>query len=37
MFGGRDHTTIITAVAKVSHNVERDEKTKMAIDYIMKK
>lgn len=37
MFGGRDHTTVITAVTKVSHNVERDEKTKMAIDYIMKK
>lgn len=37
LLGGRDHTTVIAAVEKVSHNKDRDEKTKMAIDYILKK
>ncbi len=35
--GNRDHSTVMAGVAKISHNAERDEKTKMAIDYIMKK
>ena len=37
LLGGRDHTTVIAAVEKVSHNKDRDKETKMAIDYILKK
>lgn len=37
LLGGRDHSTVLAAVEKVSHNKDRDDKTKMAIDYILKK
>lgn len=37
LLGGRDHSTVLAAVEKVSHNKESDDKTKMAIDYILKK
>ncbi|MCR5308219.1 MAG: chromosomal replication initiator protein DnaA [bacterium] len=37
LFGGRDHTTVMSAVEKIENDLKSDEELKMAVDNIKKK
>ena len=37
LFGGRDHTTVMSAVEKIGNDLKTDNELKMAVDNIKKK
>jgi chromosomal replication initiator protein len=37
LFGGRDHTTVMSAVEKIGNDLKNDKELKMAVDNIKKK